>query len=216
MRWTAHEREATLHATPPPVKEFGVRCLAPRALLVAEYFIMNPVDNMTGSLLVAHPSLRDPNFRRTIIFLSHHSPGEGASGFVLNRPLDESFSIGSEAPEIGVYFGGPVEPGQILMASLQWRVSPTVVAFRTFIDSQPGEIQIDSEWMPGLRAFAGYSGWGRGQLEQEIAQNAWIVIPPTRELIEIPPPSDAWKHIMRKSGPMLHLLSEAPDDPAQN
>ena len=177
---------------------------------------MNPVENMTGSLLVAHPSLRDPNFRRTVLFLSHHNPEEGASGFVLNRPLDESLSPCGDIPEVGIYFGGPVEPSQILLASLQWRMSPTVVAFRTFAGLQPAEDSVDPEWYPGLRAFAGYSGWGRGQLEHEIAQSAWIVIPPTRELIEMADPAVAWKSIMRKSSPMLHLLSEAPDDPEQN
>ena len=135
---------------------------------------------------------------------------------MLNRPLDESLPPCGGVPEVGVSFGGPVEPGQILLVSLQWRESPTVIAFRAFGGQQPGEASIEPEWHPGLRAFAGYSGWSRGQLELEIAQNAWIVMPPTRELIKMADPGGAWKSIMRKSGPMMHLLSEAPDDPEQN
>lgn len=177
---------------------------------------MNPGDNMTGSLLVAHPSLIDPNFRRTILFLSHHNPEEGSTGLVLNRPLEESIAAGDGLPDIPVHFGGPVEPGNILLASLQWRTNPTVVAFRAFVGHRLNEDPLEAEWLPGLRAFAGYAGWSRGQLESEIAENAWLVIPPNRELIEMQDPSGAWKSIMRQSGPMMYLLSEAPDDPGKN
>ena len=102
-----------------------------------------------------------------------------------------------------------------MLASLQWRDHPTVVAFRAFVGRIAEEI-IDEEWLPGLRAFAGYAGWSRGQLESEIAENAWIVVPPTREIVEMGPPGEVWRNIMRKSGPMMHLLSEAPDHPERN
>jgi len=177
---------------------------------------MNPDANMTGSLLVAHPSLHDPNFRRTILFLSHHNPGEGATGLVLNRPLDEILPSCGGHPEIRICFGGPVEPENLLLASLQWQTHPTVVAFRAFVGHQPGEALIEPEWHRGLRAFAGYAGWSPGQLEHEISQNAWLVVPPTRELIEMDDPTGAWKTVMRQSGPMMHLLAEAPDDPEKN
>jgi len=72
--------------------------------------------NLTGSLLVAHPSLRDPNFRRTIVFVSQHSPEEGAMGFVLNRPIDTEVN---ELADVPVHYGGPVEAGQMLLTSLQ-------------------------------------------------------------------------------------------------
>jgi putative transcriptional regulator len=172
---------------------------------------MKPGDNLTGSLLVAHPVLRDPNFRRTIIFLSQHSPEEGAMGFVLNRPLE---SITSEGVEIPVFFGGPVGTSQMLLTSLQWRENPTIVAFRAFPD--PGDQDSRGGWENGLRIFTGYSGWTSGQLEHEISANTWLVIPPTRELIEMKEAQGAWKSLMRHSGPLLHLLSEAPDDPRQN
>jgi putative transcriptional regulator len=67
-----------------------------------------------------------------------------------------------------------------------------------------------------MRIFEGYSGWSPGQLEQEIQGNTWLVIPPSRELIEMNHPECAWKDIMRNSGPLLHLLSEAREDPAKN
>jgi putative transcriptional regulator len=176
---------------------------------------MSADNNLTGSILVSHPSLLDPQFRRTVLFLSHHSAEEGATGLVLNRPLDQSLSQIPGVPEVPVFYGGPVEVDRILLASLQWRDHPTVVAFRAFV-GRTGEEMIDEEWMPGLRAFAGYAGWSRGQLEGEIAEHAWIVMPPTREVVEMDAPSEVWRNIMRRSGPLMHLLSEAPDHPERN
>lgn len=171
--------------------------------------------NLTGSILVAHPSLLDPNFRKTVVFLSHHSADEGATGFILNRPLGETLGKLPGLPDVPMYFGGPVQPEQIVLASLQWRESPTVVAFRAFA-GRVGEDVMEKEWMPGLRAFAGCSGWSRQQLEREIAESAWLVVPPSRDIIEMHHPAEVWKAVMRRSGPMYHLLSEAPDDPLNN
>ena len=171
---------------------------------------MKTGDNLTGALLVAHPCLQDPNFRRTIIFLSEHSPEDGATGFVLNRPLRISDTKGTGVP---VFSGGPVCTDQTLLASLQWRENPTVVAFRTFLSD--AEYSRDG-WERGLRIFEGCSGWSPGQLEHEIEDNTWLVLPPTRELIEMNIPGNAWKTIMRHASPHLHLLSEAPDDPRIN
>jgi putative transcriptional regulator len=172
---------------------------------------MKAGDNLTGSLLVAHPDLHDPNFRRTIVFLSEHSPEEGATGFVLNRPIEFTAERGPKAP---AFFGGPVEAGKMLLASLQWRDNPSMVAYRIFNGGEDEESRRGCE--DGLRVFAGCSGWSAGQLEQELQQNAWLVVPPTRELIEMKSPTTAWKKIMRSSGPFFHLLSEAPDDPRRN
>ena len=172
---------------------------------------MNCGDNLTGSLLVSHPALRDPNFRRTIVFLSQHSLEEGATGFVLNRPID---TILPGEPNIPVFYGGPVEAGNFLLTSLQWRDHPTTVAFRAFVGGSDEDSR--SGWEEGLRVFAGYSGWSPGQLENELSQNTWLVVTPTRDLIEMKNPETAWKTIMRSASPLLHLLSETPDDPSKN
>jgi len=173
---------------------------------------------MTGSFLVAHPDLHDPNFRRTILFLSHHTAEDGAVGFVLNRPLGRTLAggDGGKAGELEVYFGGPVSSGAIQIASLQWRDDPEAVAF-IGLSGPPDQVaEIPSEWRRGLRAFEGYAGWSRGQLESEIAQKAWFVLPPTRELIEMRDPRNAWRDLMRGMDPILKLLAEAPDDPGLN
>jgi putative transcriptional regulator len=109
-------------------------------------------DNLTGSLLVAHPCLRDPNFCRTIVFLSQHCPEEGATGFVLNRPLQALPDAG-----VPVFFGGPVGVEESLLTSLQWRENPALVAFRAFTDV--GDAESRQGWERGLRIFEGYAGW---------------------------------------------------------
>lgn len=179
------------------------------------------ISNLTGSLLVAHPSLVDPNFRRTILFLSHHSVEEGAIGLVLNRPLGQTLGeisvtelsdslYGAEA-----FYGGPVGMDQVTVASLQWRENPSAFTFHSYTGGV-SEIVVTPEWKPGLRAFLGYAGWSSGQLESEIAQKAWIVVSPTRALIEMAHPEEAWHEIMRESGPLIRLLAEAPDHPEWN
>lgn len=179
-------------------------------------------DNLTGLLLVAHPGLLDPNFRRTILFLSEHSADSGALGLVLNRPLRKTFgelapgSAGGALGGVELFYGGPVAHDHLTLASLQWQKNPSAVAFHSFMGSGVKDVQIDPKWLPGLRAFLGYVGWSRGQLENEIAQKAWIVLPPSREFIEMKEPENAWRNIMRTSGPLMKLLAEAPDDPELN
>lgn len=179
--------------------------------------------NLTGSLLVATPGLMDPNFRRSILFLSHHNANEGATGFILNRPIRKILSDVSKEPVIPgasaapIYVGGPVAQDQLVLASLQWRKSPNAVAFQTFSFSAAfGDELIPTEWQAGLRAFVGYAGWTRGQLESEIAQKSWFVVPPSRALIEMENPDTAWRDLLRGMDPMLKLLADAPDDPSLN
>ena len=171
---------------------------------------MTTGENLTGSLLAAHPMLWDPNFRRTIVFISQHCPEEGTTGFVLNRPVENPSPVETDIP---VFFGGPVEPDQMIVASIQWRDNPDTVAFRTFTGMPTPE---DKGWSGGMRIFTGYSGWSPGQLERELQTNSWVVLPPSRALIEMADPHLAWKRIMRETNPALHLLSEAPDDPRLN
>jgi putative transcriptional regulator len=78
------------------------------------------------------------------------------------------------------------------------------------------DVHIEPQWRLGLRAFVGYAGWSQGQLEGEIGQKAWLVLPPARELVEMKEPENAWRQIMRNSGPLMKLLAEAPDDPEMN
>src|SRR5947209_6610108 len=82
-------------------------------------------ESLAGSLLIAHPNLLDPNFRRTVLFISAHTPQDGALGVILNRPLDKQVAdLVNEPPpngldEVPVYLGGPVAKDQLLFAAFE-------------------------------------------------------------------------------------------------
>lgn len=179
-------------------------------------------EDLTGSLLFAHPGLLDPNFRRTILYLPQHSVEDGTVGIILNRPMEKSFrELAEGIPDnilsrISLFQGGPVAPSLLTVVSLQWLQGSSTVAFRAFPADDSGELEIDLEWQPGLRGFLGHAGWSPGQLEHEISQHSWIVLPPTRELIEMKHPESAWHDFMRSASPVLRLLAMAPDDPELN
>lgn len=147
--------------------------------------------NLTGSLLISTPAIGDPRFARSVIYLCAHS-GEGAFGLIVNRPVPMlrlgmvleqiGIAIGPRTPDTPVLGGGPVETQrgfvlhrddggpeenrQILPGGLALSASTEVL---TAIATGEGP----SEWLLAL----GYSGWGPGQLESELAQNAWLTGP---------------------------------------
>lgn len=172
--------------------------------------------NLRGSILAAHPSLTDPNFRRALIFIAEHSESEGAIGYVLNRPLAPPLEITHQNPPLSVpvYYGGPVQPEALVLASLQWRTKQNVVVFH--LQKFDNEPEIAQEWRDGLRVFAGYAGWSRNQLEHEIHKNSWLVLAPNHHLIKTQNHTTIWQDVVRQAGPLFALLASAPDDPSLN
>src|SRR4030095_3647886 len=85
-----------------------------------------PTQSLSGALLVAHPNMLDPNFRRTVLFISAHDPDDGALGVIINRPLDKQVAeLVSETPPEGlanvpVFLGGPVGKNQLIIAAFEW------------------------------------------------------------------------------------------------
>lgn len=144
----------------------------------------------TGHLLVATPSLFDDNFHRAVILLCRYDPAQGALGLVLNRPtelevgnvLPHPVAAGRNEP---LWVGGPVdtrslwvvhmradlgEPGEELMDGV-WFGAESSLIRRVLATNAPdpaGEV---------FRLYAGYAGWGEGQLEKELAADAWRVVP---------------------------------------
>lgn len=175
--------------------------------------------NLTGALLLAHPSLLDPNFRRSIIFLSHHSAEDGAMGFVLNRAIGEeweeleSWLTHTNLSGVQTCWGGPVATDTLTVALLECQSDNTSVTFQAFAEHADIPTTVNPDH---LRVFVGYAGWSRGQLESEIAQKAWIVHPPRRDLINQKSDFQTWKQLFQTMDPALKLLAEAPDDPSLN
>ena len=175
-----------------------------------------------GLLLVAHPGLKDPNFRRSVLFLTTHQPSQGAFGFVLNRPLGKNAS--ELLPEHGqqpllervpVYLGGPVGQDQLSFASLSLGADQAESRFQSnlSLDDVANRLDIDPS---GVRAFVGYAGWAAGQLESELEQEAWVLV--EADSHEVTPGSNdrLWYRVMNSLGPAYKLLAAAPDDPSLN
>ena len=176
---------------------------------------------LAGSLLIAHPSLLDPNFRRTILFITASDSVDGSFGFVINRPTgktvvdflpDEGLGTLEDVP---VFLGGPVAQDQLTFASFGWNAKLQSVVCRThLLIDEARELAGDDDVL--LRAFVGYSGWSNGQLEAELDQKAWLVQKPDRDVLDIEKCPTMWQTIMREHGPWFKLLAAAPDDPSQN
>ena len=174
--------------------------------------------NLAGFLLLAHPALRDPNFRRTAIMMSVHSE-EGAMGVVLNRPtgktlgmLNGSFAYGPLAP-IQVFSGGPVQLDQLIIVGWQKRDD----GFRLHFGVEPDQAaELSSREGVNLRAFVGFAGWSAGQLENEMKQNTWVAVPMSPDLIDLDPGLPLWRSLLGRLSPEWRLLADEPDDLAFN
>jgi putative transcriptional regulator len=172
--------------------------------------------DLTGSLLVAHPNMLDPNFRRTVLFVSAHDSTDGALGVIINRPLDKQVSdLVSETPpaalaDVPVFLGGPVGKNQLMFAAFEWQKGEGVK-----LNHNVGLEQADGQ-IASVCAFVGYAGWTPGQLEAELKQNAWLVKKPSRSLLKLDRLPKLWFDIMRGLGPWYKMLAAAPDDPSLN
>ena len=177
-------------------------------------------DSLAGQLLLAHPALREPGFKRTVILLSAHN-ADGAMGVVLNRPLDKQLGeLNSEfafGPLAGVpiYAGGPVEPEQLIIVSWQWL--ETDHAFQLHFGIEPAQAA-ELVGSPGvtLRAFLGYAGWGKGQLENEMKHDTWLVTPVEGEILGKNDGVALWRQILGAIDPDLKLQAGEPEDPTVN
>lgn len=173
-----------------------------------------------GQLLLAHPGLRDPNFRRTVVLMSVHND-EGAMGVIINRPLGKQLGeINAEfamGPLAGVplYHGGPVEPAQLIIVSWQWLEVES--AFQLHFGLAPDKAA-EMVGQPGvtLRAYLGYSGWSAGQLENEMKQDTWFPTTVEAEPMEEREGVALWRSLLGALNPELRLLAEEPDDPTVN
>jgi putative transcriptional regulator len=180
------------------------------------------VESLRGHLLVAGPSLVDPNFRRTVVLVGEHNE-EGALGVVLNRVSEAT--VGEAVPELtavvdgesAVHVGGPVQASAIVVVAdfeEPERAGVLVVGSVGFL---PSEVDPD-ELGEVLRArvFAGYSGWGAGQLEAELEEGSWIVEPALPDDVFAPEPETLWSDVLRRKGGPYAVLALMPPDPGLN
>jgi putative transcriptional regulator len=185
--------------------------------------------SLKGRVLVANPVLPDPNFERTVVLLLAHED-EGALGLVLNRPSETEVDAPlprwerlAARPQV-VFVGGPVRPGAaICLARVPTRVSPNLeMQGWTPVVGELGTLDLEQDpddLAPGveaIRVFAGYAGWGPGQLEGEIDAGAWFVLPAEPGDVMSADPEQLWKRVLRRQGGKLAMVAAFPDDPSTN
>ncbi len=177
-----------------------------------------------GRLLVAAPTLLDPNFHRTVILVLEHS-ADGALGVVLNRPTDlvsrdtlpERFAATLADDEV-IHEGGPVESENvILLADFIEPVNDETLAVGTVgvVDPDTDPQSLMSRVL-SVRAFGGYAGWGAGQLEEEIEDEAWIDAVCLSSDVFTSSPDDLWRDVLDRKGGNFRLVARMPPDPSLN
>jgi putative transcriptional regulator len=177
--------------------------------------------SLAGSLLSAHPGLLDPNFRRSVLFLSTNDPNEGSFGMILNRPagrtVGDVLSNKSLGPldHVPVLLGGPVQQDQLVFAGFRWVEEEGRMECRHHLMiPEAQELVSDEETI--VRAFIGYAGWGKGQLEGELAAKAWLISKVARDVLSPEKSPRLWRDLTSQFGPWFKLVAEAPEDPSGN
>jgi putative transcriptional regulator len=177
--------------------------------------------SLAGSLLVAHPHMLDPNFRRSVLFISAHAANEGALGLIINRPLDRQVAdLVTEAPPAGladvpVFLGGPVGKNHLMFAAFEWEKGARLKLNHN-VDFEEASDATGQEKPGTICAFVGYAGWGAGQHEAEMKEKAWLQKKPTPSVLQLDRLPKLWFDIMRGLGPWYKMLAAAPDDPSLN
>ncbi|MCC6222201.1 MAG: YqgE/AlgH family protein [Thermoleophilia bacterium] len=180
-------------------------------------------ESLRGHLLVASPALLDPNFRRAVVLVTEHTE-EGAMGLVLNRPAP--IAVADAVPHLhllvgdsaSVYVGGPVQRDAVVaLAELEDEALVAAPALPG-IGFLPADADPDA--LAGsvgrVRVYAGYSGWGAGQLESELAESAWIVVAAEVGDVFCADADGLWAAVLRRQGGPYALLASMPPDPSLN
>lgn len=190
---------------------------------------------LEGYFLVSETELLDPNFRQTVVLIVHHNE-DGAFGLVVNRPAH--VTLGDvvsefEREEIGsaaTFIGGPVEQQYLFTlhsglpdhAVSPYSSSPVNgVVFEPVF--QALEEYIREEWpatdpatRPIVNFYLGYSGWDAGQLESELEENAWLVIPAEPNIVFNKEPSEGWTEALLRKGGIYRIIAQTGFKPSIN
>ncbi|MDR0736376.1 MAG: YqgE/AlgH family protein [Zoogloeaceae bacterium] len=177
--------------------------------------------NLTHHFLIAMPTMADPYFNRALIYVCEHNP-QGALGVIVNRPLDltlarlfEKVDLELRTREIGalpVHFGGPVQMdrGFVLHRPRgEWQSSMRITDEVGLTSSKDILVSISSGGEPkDIIMMLGYAGWGAGQLESEVGQNAWLTVPASTEVLFGQPPESRLPTAMQMLGVSFSQLSD--------
>jgi putative transcriptional regulator len=178
------------------------------------------MSSLAPCFLLSMPQLVDPNFNRTVVLLCKHNE-DGALGLVVNRPLVTTgrVTVNLDPPvstdrELQVWVGGPVEPHRswVLVGDEpdeEEDLRGMRIADNLYLSTSPDLLRRLLEPSPPVlvRLFVGYSGWGPGQLEAELAASAWLMSEVDRDLIFDTPPDKLWETAIRRLGAAPAMLT---------
>ena len=179
------------------------------------------MESTRGQLLIAGPTLLDPNFFRTVVLVVEHSE-DGALGLVLNRPSETT--VAEAVPQLDelvdpteeLFIGGPVQPSSVIV--LAQFEDPDEAALISFGNVGVLRAAVD-EPVAGVRhgrAFIGHSGWGPGQLDGELERGDWILEPARFEDAFTDDPQALWSRVLTRKGGSYALVARMPADPSMN
>jgi putative transcriptional regulator len=179
------------------------------------------MESAQGQLLIAGPTLLDPNFWRTVVLVIEHSE-EGALGLVLNRPSETTVSEAVPQleelvdPTDELFIGGPVQSSSVIV--LAQFEDPDDAALISFEDVGVLRATGD-ESVAGVRkgrAFIGHAGWGPGQLDGELERGDWILEPAQLGDAFTTNPQALWSDVLTRKGGSYALIARMPADPSMN
>jgi putative transcriptional regulator len=179
------------------------------------------MDSLQGKLLVSSPALHDPNFRKTVVLIAHHDE-DGAMGLVLSRPSD--VPAVHAVPELEglpgagdpVFVGGPVQPEAFMVLAEFDDVADAAAPIMDALGFMAAEAEPEDLSVRRLRLFAGYSGWGVGQLEAELEESSWIVVDAQTDDAFADDPEELWRAVLHRKGGPFELMVDMPFDPGLN
>jgi putative transcriptional regulator len=177
-------------------------------------------DSFRPTFLLSMPQMQDPNFARTVVLLCDYLP-EGAFGLVLNRPTDYAASdmVKLEPPVVPgntlpLFFGGPVQPerGWILVSEEPAESDHRLIVDGLYLTASQDVLRriLEAQPEPRARVIAGYAGWGPGQLDDELAQSAWLMAEVQLDLIFDIEPAKMWETAIRRLGADPSMLQSSP------
>ena len=180
-------------------------------------------ESLCGQLLLASPALMDPNFRRAVVLVGVHSE-EGAMGVVLKRPSE--VTVSEAVPQLEqtvkeqepVYVGGPVQPSSVVFLAEFLDPTPAGLLVLGRIGFPAPDAGIDelTEATARRRVFAGYAGWGEGQLDAEVDQGDWIAHSAVPDDVFTEVPEELWSRVLTRMGGSYALIARMPPDPSVN
>ena len=183
-----------------------------------------PFQSLQGQLLLDGGGLAGSFFSRTVVLVCQHDP-EGAFGLVLNRTADQSVGevviedLPERIAEQKLWVGGPVQCTVMsFLHTDDFLPDANVLPFLHHSNSVDDLLEITSSYSISgkVRVFAGYSGWGAGQLDDEMRRKAWIARPASVSHVFESDPDNLWRNVMTELGGVHRLMVDGPEDLSWN